>query len=76
MDAEFIEDRRPDNTGLDDGPLLPKRSRDLLRNFAIRTDWETGMSLRAIGKKYGVSHDTVWRVVGYESTKKRKRKRG
>lgn len=72
MDAKHIEDRRPDNTGLDDGPLLPKRSRDLVRNFAMRADWEAGKSLRAIGAQYGVSHDTVWRVVRYASRKKRK----
>lgn len=44
---------------LECGVRLPNASINLWRKPAVIADWQSGMTLRAIGAKYGISHDTV-----------------
>lgn len=34
-----------------------------IRNKRMRMDWLGGMSMEAVGKKYGLDRTTVWRIV-------------
>jgi hypothetical protein len=63
-------DHRPDNTGLDDGPTLPRWILNADRKAAARTLVARGATLRAAAYEVGLSHETV-RVCTDGITKRR-----
>jgi len=52
-------DRRPDGSGLDDGPPLPRSYVNMAKKILAREMWMRCMTLRDISKELKVSHETV-----------------
>lgn len=70
-------DCKPDGTGLDDGPALPRHDVIRARKPMIIAAWKEGLSTRSVARIFDVSHETVSVLVKDEnrpqSTKKVKR---
>lgn len=52
-------DRKPDMTGLDDGPPLPTHVVNAWKKPLVISRWENGQTLRDIAREFGISHETV-----------------
>ena len=52
-------DRKPDMTGLDDGPPLPLRVVNAWKKPLVISRWKAGCTMRDIAIEFGISHETV-----------------
>ena len=59
MDEAWAHDHKPDGSGLDDGPPLPRSISIGGKRSQIVAEWKAGATLRALSAKYDVSHETV-----------------
>lgn len=57
--SEWRHDHKPDQSGLDDGPLLPRASINRRKRDSVVNDWKDGATLRDLAAKYQISHETV-----------------
>ena len=55
----WVHDHKPDGTGLDDGPPLPRSVANANKRERVVAEWKDGATLRVLGERHGISHETV-----------------
>lgn len=55
----FEHEHKPDQSGLDDGPSLPRWVVNEVKRAQVVVNWQDGKTLREIAAAHGISHETA-----------------